>query len=181
MPPLEAISGSDAWTARRVGDCLVAEFRRRPYAPVYAPPADLALAGAANRFDPIRLTSLSLDCAAERRAVLEWARAKAAGNLRELARQRGRDRGAERRRMAATLARVAAAFNAAGVPVPDAPRGATSPAERDEKGSGDAGRYSRSFGLSASVASPPCGEGKAYCVTAAIARNSKDPPRSYHG
>src|SRR5262249_36719425 len=37
---------------------------------------------------------------------------------------------------------------------------------------GDAGRYSRSFGLSASLASPPCGEGKAYRVTAAIARNS---------
>jgi len=39
-------------------------------------------------------------------------------------------------------------------------------------GSGDTGRYSRSFGSSASVASPPCGEWKAYCVTAAIARNS---------
>jgi hypothetical protein len=38
--------------------------------------------------------------------------------------------------------------------------------------SGDAGRYSRSFGLSASLASPPCGEWKAYRVTAAIARNS---------
>src|SRR6516164_1572806 len=37
---------------------------------------------------------------------------------------------------------------------------------------GDAGRYSRSFGLSASLASPPCGEWKAYRVTAAIARNS---------
>jgi hypothetical protein len=35
---------------------------------------------------------------------------------------------------------------------------------------GDAGRYSRSFGLSASIASPPCGEWKAYRVTAAIAR-----------
>jgi len=35
---------------------------------------------------------------------------------------------------------------------------------------GDAGRYSRSFGLSASLASPPCGEWQAYCVTAAIAR-----------
>src|SRR5262245_47023410 len=41
-----------------------------------------------------------------------------------------------------------------------------------KKGSGDAGRYSRSFGLSASIASPPCGEWKAYRVTAAIARNS---------
>src|SRR6516225_8045984 len=37
---------------------------------------------------------------------------------------------------------------------------------------GDTGRYSRSFGLSASLASPPCGEWKAYRVTAAIARNS---------
>src|SRR5215510_4654566 len=37
---------------------------------------------------------------------------------------------------------------------------------------GDTGRYSRSFGLSASIASPPCGEWKAYRVTAAIARNS---------
>jgi hypothetical protein len=40
-----------------------------------------------------------------------------------------------------------------------------------KNGSGDAGRYSRSFGMSASVASPPYGEGNAYCVTAAIARN----------
>ena len=37
------------------------------------------------------------------------------------------------------------------------------------------GRYSRSFGSSASVASPPCGEGKAYRVTAAIARNFESP------
>src|SRR5258707_3722677 len=43
---------------------------------------------------------------------------------------------------------------------------------RRQDGSGDAGRYSRSFGLSASLASPPCGEWKAYRVTAAIARNS---------
>src|SRR5262249_52977478 len=42
-----------------------------------------------------------------------------------------------------------------------------------KKGSGDAGRYSRSFGLSASIASPPCGEWKAYRVTAAIARKLK--------
>ena len=48
--------------------------------------------------------------------------------------------------------------------LPDRSRGAV------KKGSGDAGRYSRSFGLSASVASPPCGEWKAYRVTAAIAR-----------
>jgi hypothetical protein len=45
-------------------------------------------------------------------------------------------------------------------------------ARRRAERSGDAGRYSRSFGLSASVASPPCGEWKAYRVTAAIARNS---------
>src|SRR6266481_1223457 len=38
--------------------------------------------------------------------------------------------------------------------------------------SGDAGRYCRSFGSLASLASPPCGEWKAYRVTAAIARNS---------
>jgi hypothetical protein len=44
-----------------------------------------------------------------------------------------------------------------------------------QDGSGDAGRYSRSFGLSASPASPPCGEWKAYRVTAAIARNSISP------
>src|SRR5262249_48191249 len=48
--------------------------------------------------------------------------------------------------------------------LPDRSRGAV------KKGSGDAGRYSRSFGLSASIASPPCGEWKAYRVTAAIAR-----------
>jgi hypothetical protein len=54
--------------------------------------------------------------------------------------------------------------------------------------SGDAGRYSRSFGLSASLASPPCGEWKAYRVTAAIARNSIqnsqdlfDPGRAQNG
>ncbi len=112
------------WTAATVGDCLVAEFRRRPYAPVHAPPIGVppalvvATAGAPREFDPIRLVSLSLDRAAERRAVLEWARAKAAGNLRELARQRGHDRGAERRRISVVLARLADAFNAAGVPVP---------------------------------------------------------------
>jgi hypothetical protein len=38
-------------------------------------------------------------------------------------------------------------------------------------GSGDAGRYSRSFGSSAPFASPPFGEGRADRVTAAIARN----------
>jgi hypothetical protein len=43
-----------------------------------------------------------------------------------------------------------------------------------KNGSGDAGRYSRSFGMSASVASPLYGEGNAYCVTAAIARNSRN-------
>ena len=42
------------------------------------------------------------------------------------------------------------------------------------KETGDAGRYSRSFGLSASVCIAALdGEWKAYCVTAAIARNSK--------
>src|SRR5215510_9145723 len=51
--------------------------------------------------------------------------------------------------------------------LPDRSRGAV------KKGSGDAGRYSRSFGLSASIASPPCGEWKAYRVTAAIARKLK--------
>jgi hypothetical protein len=103
----------------------VAEFRRRPYAPVHAPPvgvslaAAVATAGAPREFDPIRLASLSFDRAGERRTVLEWARAKAAGNLRELARQRGHDRGAERRRICVMLARLADAFNAAGVPLPD--------------------------------------------------------------
>src|SRR5262245_23422189 len=52
------------------------------------------------------------------------------------------------------------------------PRGAQRARRAVKNASGDAGRYSRSFGLSASLASPPCGEWKAYRVTAAIARNS---------
>src|SRR5262249_7043930 len=52
------------------------------------------------------------------------------------------------------------------------PRGAQRARRAVKNSSGDAGRYSRSFGLSASLASPPCGEWKAYRVTAAIARNS---------
>jgi hypothetical protein len=51
-------------------------------------------------------------------------------------------------------------------------RGAQRAHRAVKNSSGDAGRYSRSFGLSASLASPPCGEWKAYRVTAAIARNS---------
>src|SRR5215813_3946595 len=51
-------------------------------------------------------------------------------------------------------------------------RGAQRARRAVKNASGDAGRYSRSFGLSASLASPPCGEWKAYRVTAAIARNS---------
>src|SRR5262249_40330375 len=52
------------------------------------------------------------------------------------------------------------------------PRGAQRARRAVKDGSGDAGRYARSFGLSASLASPPCGEWKAYRVTAAIARKS---------
>src|SRR5262249_53329017 len=70
------------------------------------------------------------------------------------------------------LARVRAASRNDQAEFSRRPRGAQRACRAVKNASGDAGRYSRSFGLSASIASPPCGEWKAYRVTAAIARNS---------
>lgn len=120
------------WTGRQVGEALVAAFVALPHAPIYAPtrttlvPA-LCPDGAMQPAEVLGLAARCLD-RDERVELLTWARAKAARRLREEARERGRDRGSQRRRVAATLECLATALNAAEISAPKVP--ATRVAER---------------------------------------------------
>ncbi|CAL8981852.1 hypothetical protein RHODGE_RHODGE_03997 [Rhodoplanes serenus] len=92
------------WTGRQVGEALVAAFRALPDTPIYAPvPAVLVPAlppdGAPPHLELLMLAARHLG-RADRASVLCWARHKATRRLRLFARESGRDRGAERRRVA---------------------------------------------------------------------------------
>lgn len=123
-----------AWTGRQVGEALVAAFVALPYAPIYAPAtaASVPTPGpdGAPPFEALALAARHLG-RDDRILVLTWARHKAARRLRLFARESGRDRRAERRRVAAALERLAAAWTAAGIapPSPAPPAGSALPGQ----------------------------------------------------
>lgn len=90
-----------------------------PGRPIYSPIANVLLPadGSEGRpFDVLQLSAVFLGRSSrERIEVLTWARHKAARRLRTAAAAGGIDRGAQRRRVARTLATLADALNMAGI------------------------------------------------------------------
>ncbi|MTW19383.1 hypothetical protein GJ689_24645 [Rhodoplanes serenus] len=107
------------WTSALVGAALVEAFGAMPDRPIYSPSPNVLLpadGGDGRPFDIVSLSAVILGRSAPARVeVLTWARHKAARRLRTAAAAYGIDRGAQRRRVALTLQRLADELNAAGI------------------------------------------------------------------